>query len=144
MSKNSRAASECFVFARMELGNEESYFSGREYVSDKLFISEREPLANSPMKEDEINPSGQSSRKIIFPDIWSVNDFLMSMTKDVYGRLKPRFQIPNNVPMRKGTKGEKCYTGCSHEVGFYEVAFIAGLRLPLSRWQITWAYPSIK
>ena len=35
--------------------------------------------------------------------------------------------------MRKGTKGEKCYTGCSHEVGFYEVAFIAGLRLPLSR-----------
>ena len=110
MSKNSRAASECFVFACMELGNEESYFSRREYVSDKLFISEREPLADSPMKEDEINPSGQSSRKIIFPDIWSVNDFLVSMTKDVYGKLKPHFQIPNNVPMRKGTKGEKCYT----------------------------------
>ena len=91
MSKNSRVAIERFVFARMELGNEESYFLGREYVSNKLSVSEREPLADSPMKEDEINLLGQSSRKIIFPNIWSVNDFLVSMTKDVYGRLKPRF-----------------------------------------------------
>ena len=54
------------------------------------------------------------------------------MTKDVYGRLKPRFQIFDDVPMRKGTKREKCYIGYSHEVGFYKAAFIAGLWFPLS------------
>lgn len=40
--------------------------------------------------------------------------------------------IFDDVSIRKGTKGERCYTGCFHEVGFYEAAFIAGLRLPLS------------
>ena len=56
----------------------------------------------------------------------------MRMTNEVFNRLRPRFQIPKDVPTRKVDKGEKCYTGESYEVGFYEVAFIARLRLPLS------------
>ena len=41
------------------------------------------------------------------------------------------------MPIRKGDLGEKCYDGKSFGVGFYEAAFIAGLRLPfttLHRW----------
>ena len=33
--------------------------------------------------------------------------------------------------IRKGDLGEKCYDRRSSDIGFYEVAFIAGLRLPL-------------
>ena len=59
------------------------------------------------------------------------------MSDQVFSRLRPRFQIPNNVPIRKGDIGEKCYKGRSSDVGFYETAFIVGLCLPLStlhRW----------
>ena len=52
------------------------------------------------------------------------------MTNEVFNKLRPCFQIPKDVPIRKADKGEKCYTGESYEVSFYEVAFIAGLRLP--------------
>lgn len=101
-------------------------------MSDELFVSEREPSVDFHLEKDETNSLGQTSRKIILSDIWSVNDFPISMTKDVYGKLGPHFQIPYNVPIRKGINGEKCYAGCLHKVSFYEAAFIAGLRLPLS------------
>ena len=54
------------------------------------------------------------------------------MSDLVFGRLKPHFQIPDNVPIRRGDIGEKCYDGRSSDIGFYEYAFIVGLRLPLS------------
>ena len=54
------------------------------------------------------------------------------MTNEVFNRLRPRFKIPEDVPIRKADKREKCYMGESYEVGFFEAAFIAGLRLPLS------------
>ena len=54
------------------------------------------------------------------------------MTKDVFSRLRPRFQIPDDMPIMKGHRGEKCYTEGSSDVGFYEVAFIIGLPLPLT------------
>ena len=56
----------------------------------------------------------------------------MSTTNEVFNRLRPHFQIPKDVPIKKVDKGEKCYTGKSFEVGFYEATFIARLRLPLS------------
>ena len=56
----------------------------------------------------------------------------MSTTNEAFNRPRPRFQIPKDVPIRKVDKREKCYTGESYEVGFYEVAFIVGLRLPFS------------
>lgn len=132
MLENSGVTSEHFMFARMELSDKDFYSSGREYVFDEPFVFEREPSVHFPLKEDETNSLGQSSKKIILFDIWSVNDFPISMTKDVYGRFRPHFQIPYDVPIRKGANGEKCYVGRLHKVGFYEVAFIEGLRLPLS------------
>lgn len=54
------------------------------------------------------------------------------MSDEVFARLRPRFQIPANVPIRKDNLGKKCYDGRSSDVDFYEAAFIAGLRLPLS------------
>lgn len=94
MLENSGATSERFVSAGTELGDEESYSSRCEYAPNELSISKRAPSADSPLEEDEINSSSQSSRKIILLDIWSVNDFLVSMTKDVYGRLCLAFRFP--------------------------------------------------
>ena len=54
------------------------------------------------------------------------------MSDEVFSRLRPCFQIPNDMPIRKGDIREKCYDGRSSDVGFYEIALIAGLRLPLS------------
>lgn len=44
----------------------------------------------------------------------------------VFSRLRPHFQIPDDVPIRKGDLGEKCYDGRSSDIGFYETAFIVG------------------
>ena len=54
------------------------------------------------------------------------------MTKEVFDRFHPCFQILDDVLIRKVDKGEKCYTGESYEVGFYKATFIVGLRLPFS------------
>ena len=54
------------------------------------------------------------------------------MSDEVFSRLRPRFQIPDDMPIRKDHCGEKCYTGGSLDVGFYETALIAGLCLPLT------------
>ena len=48
------------------------------------------------------------------------------MSDEVFSRLRPHFQIPDDVPIRKGDLGEKCYDGRSSDVAFYETAFIAG------------------
>ena len=66
------------------------------------------------------------------PDDRSIHDFLVDMSDKVFNRLRPRFQIPDNMPIRKGDIGEKCYDGRSPGVGFYKTACIAGLRLPFS------------
>lgn len=134
MSESSKVTSEHFVSAYMESDDEESCLSGREYTFDELSIYERESSADSHLEEEkeESNPSGQISRRIILPRIWSINVFLVSMTKVVFSRLRPCFQIPDNIPIRKAIKGEKCYIGRSSKVGFYEVAFIMRLRFPLS------------
>ena len=76
--------------------------------------------------------SGEDFRGFILPRIWSVNDFLSKMTNEVFERLRPCFRILDNIPIRKAYTGEKCYTGDTEDIGFYEAAFIAGLRLPRS------------
>ena len=50
----------------------------------------------------------------------------------MFSRLRPRFQIPKDVPIRKGYRGEKCYTRGLSDVDFYEATFIGGSRLPLT------------
>lgn len=54
------------------------------------------------------------------------------MSDEVFGRLRHHFQILDNVPIRKGDIGEKCYDWRWPGVGFYETAFIARLHLPFS------------
>ena len=54
------------------------------------------------------------------------------MSDKVFSRLRPRFQIPDNVPIRKGDLGEKFYDGKLSDVDFYKTAFIKGLCLSLS------------
>lgn len=61
-----------------------------------------------------------------------MNTFALGMTKEVFGRLHHRFQIPNDIPIREADEGGRCYSGNTEDIGFYKVAFIAGLRLPLS------------
>ena len=67
-----------------------------------------------------------------------MNDFIPKMLNDVFGRLRPRYQIPDDIPLRMAKKGEKCYSGRIASVGFYEFAFIVGLRLPFTKlhWQL--------
>ena len=61
-----------------------------------------------------------------------MNDFLSKMTNEVFVRLRPCFQILDDIPIRKAYKGEKCYIGDTEDIGFYEAAFITGLRSPFS------------
>ena len=46
------------------------------------------------------------------------------MNGKVFGRLKHHFQIPDNMPFKKGDIGEKCYDEKSSKVGFYETTFL--------------------
>ena len=108
MLESDEATSEHYVFARMESGDEESHSSGREYTFDEPSIFERESLTYSPLEEEEeSNLLGQISRKIILPSMWWVNIFPVNMTKEVFSKLRPRFHILNDIPIRKAIKGEK-------------------------------------
>ena len=61
-----------------------------------------------------------------------MNIFALVMTKEVFGQLRRRFQIPDDIPIREANEGERCYSGNTKDIGFYEAAFIARLKLPLS------------
>ena len=69
-------------------------------------------------------------RPFILPSIWLVNDFLSRMSNEVFSRLRPRFQIYDDIPLRMARKREKCCSRWTADVGFYEAVFLAGLRLP--------------
>lgn len=56
----------------------------------------------------------------------------LDLVCEVFGNLGPRFQIPNDIPIRKAYKRKNCYTGDTEDTGFYKATFIVGLRLPLS------------
>ena len=85
-------------------------------------------------EEEDVAPglSGDDYRPFILPEIWSVNDFLSKMMTRVFNNLRPRYQIPDDVPIRMASKKKKCYSGRTLDVGFYEAVFMAGLRLPLT------------
>lgn len=78
--------------SRSSEATSEHSLSRYEYVLDDLFGSERESSANSPSKEEEeASVSGCGHRKAMLPRIWLVNDFPMSMTNEVFSRLRPCF-----------------------------------------------------
>jgi len=76
--------------------------------------------------------SGDDYKPFILPSIWSVKDFLLKMSDRVFNNLHPRYQILDDVPIRMAGNKEKCYSCQTTDVGFYEVVFMAGLRLPFT------------
>lgn len=68
---------------------------------------EEEEEEDEVVGEEEKKPFSSSSedfRPFILPPIWLVNDFIPKMTKDVFNRLCPRFQILDVVPIRIARK----------------------------------------
>lgn len=106
-----------------------SSHSRLEYTLEDSLVSNKESTSDPPSKE--ASPSRQHPREIVVPNVWSIHDFPVDMSDKVFSKLRPCIQIPNNVPIKKGDIGERCYDGRSSDVGFYETAFIVGLHLPL-------------
>lgn len=130
MFGDSEATSDHTPLVHMGSDDELSSQSRLEYWSKDSLVSDRKLASDPPLKE--AIPFGWRPREIVLPDNWSIHDFPADMSDKVFSRLRPRFQIPDDVPIRKGDLREKCYDGRSSDVGFYETAFIAGLCLPLS------------
>ena len=129
MSRDSKAMSE--HTPSICIGSDDDISSPRTmYFSDDSSVSDKS--SSSDPSSGDASLLGQRPREVILPDDWSINDFLVDMSDEVFSRLRPHFQIPRNVPIRKGDLGEKCYDGKSSNIGFYKAMFIAGLRLPLS------------
>ena len=130
MSGDSEATSERTPSVCMSSNNDLSSHSRLEYSSDDLLVSDRESAFDPSL--EEASPLGQRLKEVILLNNWSIHDFLVDMSDEVFGKLRPYFQIPNNVPIRKGVIGEECYDERSSDIGFYETAFIVGLHLLLS------------
>lgn len=77
--------------------------------------------------------SGDNYRPFILPSIWSGNDFLSKISKKVFDNLRPHFHILDNVPIRMASKREKCCSGQTTNVAFYEAILMVGLRLPFTK-----------
>lgn len=74
---------------------------------------------------------GDGLRPFILPLIWTVNNFNLTMSANVFNKLREHFQIPENIPIRLPRKLKKCYLRKTVNVGMYDAMFAAGLRLPL-------------
>ena len=68
----------------------------------------------------------------ILPKKWTVNDFLSTMSENIFKTLRAYFQISDNILIRLPRKFEKCYTGKTADIGMYDAMFVARLRLPLT------------
>ena len=60
-----------------------------------------------------------------------VNNFYLTMSPNVFNKLRDHFQIPENIPIHLPRKFERCYSGKTANVGMYNAMFAAGLRLSL-------------
>ncbi|KAK9999467.1 hypothetical protein SO802_019070 [Lithocarpus litseifolius] len=74
----------------------------------------------------------RDDRPFILPKIWTINNFLPTMSNKVFGTLRDRYQIPDNIPIRLPGKFEKCYSGKTADVDMYDAMFAVRLRLPLT------------
>ena len=78
------------------------------------------------------NPESGYTHPFILPKIWTVNDFLPTMTAKIFKHLRDRYQIPDHIPIHLPGKFEKCYSGKTTDFGMYNAILAAGLRLPLT------------
>ena len=76
-------------------------------------------------------PRGGHIHPFILPVIWTINEFMSTMTTKIFNNLRDRYQIPNNIPIRLPGKYEKCYFGKTADIGMYDAMFAVGLRLLL-------------
>ena len=60
--------------------------------------------------------------------IWTVNDFKLTMTTNIFKNLRDRYQIPDNIPTCLLRKFEKCYSKKTVDIDMYDAMFKAGLR----------------
>ena len=120
----------------------ESYTGESEEVvdegKDEVEEGERESGSDGDEDEgDEESCEGTSgglgdNRPFILPKDWAVNKFLPMMSSRVFKKLRPRYQIPDHIPIRLPRENERCYLGRTADVGMYDAMFVAGLRLPLT------------
>ena len=85
----------------------------------------REAGSSGSPKDGHIHP-------FILPKIWTVNDFLPTMTINIFKNLRDHYQIPDHILIHLPGKFEKCYLGKTANVRMYDAMFAAGLRLPLT------------
>ena len=72
------------------------------------------------------------TRPFILLKMWTVNDFLPTMTANIFKNLRDRYQIPDHIPIHLLGKFKKCYSRKTENVGMYDAMFVAGLRVPLT------------
>ena len=81
---------------------------------------------------DSTSGTPEDDHPFILPKIWTVNDFLPTMSDKFFKILRDRYQIPDNIPIYLPRKFEKCYSGKTADIGMYDAMFTARLRLPLT------------
>ena len=109
-----------------------------------ISYDERDPSANSPSTEDEHldvdRPKGDSNdndidigeppiqsiigldrfREFIMLSLWTINDFNLSIKQQHFNKLREKYQIPANIPMRLSFRREKCYYKGAEDIGVYK------------------------
>ena len=78
------------------------------------------------------SPGDGHTRPFILPKMWTNNDFLPTMTNNIFKNLRDRYQIPNHIPIYLPGKFEKCYLGKFVDVDMYNAMFVVAVMLPLT------------
>ena len=71
------------------------------------------------------------TRPFILPKMRTINDFLPTMTANIFKNLSDLYQTPDHIPIRLPEKFKKCYSGKTADISKYDAMFAVGLRLPL-------------
>ena len=61
-----------------------------------------------PVEGDLESPKDGHTCPFILPKMWTVNDFKPTMTTNIFKKLRDRYQIPDNIPIRLLEKFKKC------------------------------------
>ena len=59
--------------------------------------------------------------------MWTINDFLLKMTINIFKNLRNHYQIPDHIPICLLGKFKKCYLGKTMDVDMYNTMFAIGL-----------------
>ena len=82
-----------------------------------------------------IGPDG--FREFIMLPIWTVNDFTSTIKESHFKKLREKYRIPVNIPLRLPYMSKKCYYEGVEGIAVYEQILKAGLRFPLSHFTVS-------